>query len=224
MRVIVFGATGMIGQGVLRECLADPDVTAVLSVLRTPSGQSHPKLREVLHKDFTDYTAVAGELAGYDACLFCLGVSSAGMSEAEYTKITYDVTLAAAKAVLAQSPEVTFLYISGASTDGTEKGRVMWARVKGRTENALLAMPFKSSYMLRPGYIQPLDGIQAKTPVYRFAYNILGVMFPLWRALFPKQVLTTRELGRAMIDVARKGSDKRVLEAPDLVARGRTAA
>lgn len=223
MKAILFGATGMIGQGVLRQCLADPTVERVLSIVRSPGGVVDAKLREVLHRDFLDYAPIASKLAGYDACLFCLGTSSAGMNEADYTKITYDVTLAAAQAVLAQSPGATFLYISGASTDSTEKGRAMWARVKGKTENALLAMPFKASYMLRPGYIQPVDGIVSKTTLYRVLYAVFGALFPLWKALFPKYVLTTTELGRAMIAVARDGASKRVLEAPDLVAVGRVA-
>jgi uncharacterized protein YbjT (DUF2867 family) len=221
MKVILFGATGMIGQGALRACLADPSVERVLSISRSPTGVSDAKLREVIHRDFHDYSAIAPELAGYDACLFCLGVSAAGMDEAEYSKITYDVTLAAAKAVLAQSPGVTFLYVSGAGTDSSEKGRAMWARVKGRTENALLAMPFKAAYMLRPGYIQPVDGIVSRTPLYRVAYATLGTLFPLWKAIAPRHVLTTTELGRAMVAVARDGAPKRVLESPDLVAVGR---
>ena len=221
MKVILFGATGMIGQGVLRACLDDPGVTRVLAVVRSATGVRDAKLTELVHKDFHDYGAIAGELAGYDACLFCLGVSSAGMDEAAYTKITYDVTLAAAAAVLAASPDIRFQYISGAGTDSSEKGRAMWARVKGRTENALLAMPFKAVHMLRPGYIQPVDGIVSKTPLYRAAYAIAGAGFPLWKALAPKHVLTTTELGRAMVAIARDGAPKRVLESPDLVALGR---
>lgn len=221
MKVILFGATGMIGQGVLRACLADPSVERVLSIARSPVGVTDAKLREVSHRDFNNYDAIASELAGYDACLFCLGVSAAGMDEAAYTKITYDVTLAAARAVLAQNPAMTFLYVSGAGTDSSEKGRAMWARVKGKTENALLAMPFRSAYMLRPGYIQPVDGIVSKTTLYRVAYATLGTLFPVWKALAPKHMLTTTELGRAMIAVARDGAAKRVLESPDLVAVGR---
>jgi uncharacterized protein YbjT (DUF2867 family) len=221
MKVILFGATGMIGQGVLRACLADPSVERVLSIARSPIGVTDAKLHEVSHRDFNDYGAVASELAGYDACLFCLGVSAAGMDEAAYTKITYDVTLAAARAVLAANPAIRFLYISGAGTDSSEKGRAMWARVKGKTENALLAMPFQSAYMLRPGYIQPVDGIVSKTTLYRVAYATLGTLFPLWKAIAPRHVLTTTELGRAMIAVARDGAAKRVLESPDLVAVGR---
>jgi uncharacterized protein YbjT (DUF2867 family) len=175
MKLILFGATGMVGQGALKAALADPGVERVLAVVRSPIGVSHDKLRERVHRDFNDYSALAGELAGYDACLFCLGVSAGGLSEAEYTAITYDVTLAAAKAVVAASPAARFLYVSGAGTDSTEKGRAMWARVKGRTENALRAMPFKSAHMLRPGAIQPMDGIVSKTPAYRTLYTFGGM-------------------------------------------------
>lgn len=223
MKVILFGATGMVGQGALKAALEDPGVERVLAVVRSPLGTSHAKLRVLEHRDFKDYSAVAGELAGYDACLFCLGVSSAGMSEAEYTEITYDVTLAAAKAVLAASPGARFLYVSGAGTDGSEKGRTMWARVKGRTENALLAMPSGGAYMLRPGAIQPLDGIVPKSGVYRAGLAVAGWLFPLAKAIAPRHVITTRELGRAMLAVARDGAPKKVLEAPDLVALGRPA-
>lgn len=221
MRVILFGATGMVGQGALRACLQDANIDHVLAVVRSPTGVSNPKLREVAHGDFHDYTALAGQLGGYDACLFCLGVSSAGMDEAAYTRVTHDLTLAAAKAVLAESPGVALLYVSGAGTDSSERGRVMWARVKGRTENALLAMPFRASYMLRPGYIQPVDGAVSKTGLYRAAYAVMGVLFPLWKLLFPRHVITSTELGRAMVAVARDGASSRVLEAPALVALGR---
>lgn len=218
MKVILFGATGMIGQGVLRECLADPGVERVLCVVRSPLGQTHEKLTELSHKDFTDYSAVEPQLAGYDACLFCLGISSVGMSEADYTRITYDFTLAAARAVLKASPGVTFEYISGASTDGTGEGRVMWARVKGRTENALLAMPFKAAYMFRPGFIQPLHGIKSKTPLYTAIYAVVGVFYPLFRWMAPGMVTNTERLGRAMLHVARGGAPKRVLETSDINA------
>jgi uncharacterized protein YbjT (DUF2867 family) len=223
MKVILFGSTGMIGQGALRACLADPEVEQVLALVRSPTGVTHAKLREVPHRDFADYAPLAGQLAGYDACLFCLGVSSVGMNEAEYTKVTHGVTLAAARAVLEQSPGAAFLYVSGAGTDSSERGRSMWARVKGKTENDLLAMPFRAAYMLRPGYIQPVDGVVSKTRLYRVVYAIAGALFPLWKALFPKHVITTTELGRAMIAVARHGAEQRVLGSPALVARGRPA-
>ncbi len=193
----------------------------MLAIVRGPSGVAHPKLRELQHRDFTDCAALSGQLSGYDACFFCLGASSAGMSEEEYTKITHGVTLAAARAVLAESPGVAFGYVSGAGTDSSERGRTMWARVKGRTENDLLAMPFKAVFMLRPGYIQPVDGAVSKTRLYRVAYAVVGALFPLWKALFPKHVTTTTELGRAMIAIAKNGSPDRVLESPAIVALGR---
>lgn len=222
MKILLFGATGMIGQGVLRAALADERVTRVLAVGRSPLGTTHDKLRELRHADVYDYSAVADELAGYDACLYCLGVSSAGMSEAEYTRITYDATMAAARTIAERAPGTKFLYVSGASTDSTEKGKTMWARVKGRTENALLAL-FADAYMLRPGYIQPLDGIRSSTLVYRMTYAIAAPLYPLWKAIGKGSVTTTRELGAAMLEVAHAGADRRVLEARDLVRTGSAA-
>src|SRR5580704_15003200 len=186
MKVILFGATGMIGQAVLRECLHDPGVDGVLSIGRRGSGATDAKLREIVHADLTDLSAIEGEFTGYDACFFCLGTSSAGMSEADYRHVTYDVTLAAARAIVKQSPGLTFVYVSGTGTDGTEKGRTMWARVKGATENALLAMPFKAAYMFRPGYIQPMHGIKASGRGTRVMYAVLGPLYPVWTALAPR--------------------------------------
>jgi len=202
----------MVGQGVLRECLQGADVTRVLAVGRGSTGQQHEKLRELTHDDFTDFSAIEGELAGHDACFFCLGVSSAGMKEADYHRITYDFTMAAAQTLARLSPGMTFIYVSGASTDSTERGRFMWARVKGKTENALLRLPFKASYMFRPGYIQPLHGIVSKTKAYRVIYAIMGPLYPLWRALLPKYMITTEDVGRAMLQVAKHGASERVLE------------
>lgn len=167
MNAILFGATGMVGQGVLRECLLDPGVHQILSIVRTPSGQQHPKLRELVHTDFFDYSTIEPELTGFDACFFCLGVSSAGMDEAKYKRLTYDLTLAAATTLAKLNPQMTFLYVSGAGTDSTEHGRSMWARVKGKTENDLLKLPFHAAYMFRPGVIQPLHGIRSKTKLYQ---------------------------------------------------------
>jgi uncharacterized protein YbjT (DUF2867 family) len=223
MNVILFGATGMVGQGALRECLLDPGVEKVLAIVRRATGQRHEKLREIVHRDFLDFSGIEGELAGYDVCLFALGVSSAGMSEADYVRVTYDVTMAAASAILRRNPALTFVFVSGASTDGTEKGRVMWARVKGRTENALLRMPFKASYMFRPAYIQPLHGIVSSTKLLRVMYAVVGPLYPVWKALFPDHVTTTEVLGRAMIAVARHGHSKRVLENRDINAAGAAA-
>lgn len=218
MRAIVFGATGMVGQGVLRACLASGEVDSVRIVGRSASGVTAPKLEELVHPDLYDYSGVAAELTGYDACFFCLGVSAAGMTEAAYHHVTYDLTLAAARALLAVNPDMTFCYVSGAGTDGTEKGRTMWARVKGKTENALAALGFRRAYMFRPGYIQPLGGIQSKTASYRILYAVMGPLYPIWKTLFPSYVTTTEKLGVAMIRVALTGFDKRVLENRDINA------
>jgi uncharacterized protein YbjT (DUF2867 family) len=204
----------MVGQGVLRECLLDPKVTAVLAVGRAPVGQKHDKLTELVLSDLHDYSTAGERLKGYDACFFCLGVSAAGLDEAAYTRITYDLTLAAAKALLSASPGLTFVYVSGAGTDSSEKGRAMWARVKGRTENELLKLPFKGAYMFRPGAIQPLHGIKSRTTMYRILYTVMWPFMPLMRAV--GAAVTTEEVGKAMIAVAEKGYEKRVLEVKDL--------
>src|SRR5271157_2021359 len=216
MWVVLFGASGMVGQGVLRECLLDPEVTAVLSIVRSGTGQQHPKLREIVHGDFRDFSSIDSELTGFDACFFCLGVSSAGMSEEDYRRVTYDITLAAAQTLAKLDPNMTFVYVSGAGTDSTEHGRVMWARVKGETENALLRLPFKAAYMLRPAYIQPMHGIRSKTKLYQALYAVVAPLYPLWKALLPKYVTTTEQVGRAMIKVAKFGAPKHVLENQDI--------
>ncbi|GED90546.1 epimerase [Streptomyces sp. 6-11-2] len=216
MKVVIFGASGMIGQGVLRACLLDPAVTRVLVVVRSPLGISHPKLREVIHQDFTDLSAISGQLAGHDACFYCLGISSASRSEAEYTRITYDYALAAARAVSASNPALTFTYVSGEGTDSSERGRTMWARVKGRTENALLAMPM-DAYMFRPGYISPLHGAVSKTPAYRVLYGLTSWLYPLLRRLSPGHTTTTEHIGRAMLAVTRPGAvEQRILYSPEI--------
>lgn len=217
MRVIVFGATGMIGQGVLRECLVDPRVSGVLVVGRTPTGVRHGKLRELLHRDLTDLTGIEDELGGFDACFFCLGVSAVGMGEEEYRRVTYDITLAAARPLAAGDPSTVFVYVSGAGTDDSERGRAMWARVKGATENALLALPFRA-YCFRPGYVRPLHGARSRTRWYRALYAVLGPLHPLLRMLAPDRVTTTEAVGRAMISVALRGWDGRVLSARDINA------
>ena len=206
----------MVGQGVLRECLLDPEVTTVLSIVRSSTGQQHPKLREIVHKDFFDFSSIESELAGFDACFFCLGVSSAGMSEENYRRVTYDITLAAAQTLVKLNPSMTFVFISGAGTDSSERGRVMWARVKGQTENALLRLPFKAAYMFRPAVIVPLHGIKSRTMLYRVPYAILGPLLPLLKRLFPKYVTTTEKLGRAMLIAAKRGAPKPVLESSDI--------
>jgi uncharacterized protein YbjT (DUF2867 family) len=218
MKVVLFGASGMVGQGVLRECLLDPEVSAVLSIVRRASPTAEPKLRQLVHTDFTNYGAIEPELAGYDACFFCLGVSSAGMSEADYSRVTYDFTLRAAEALLRQNPSLTFVYVSGASTDSSEQGRTMWARVKGKTENALLALPFKAAYMFRPGLIQPLHGVTSRTPLYRALYTVLAPLVPLLKAIFPKQITTTERIGRAMLNAVRQAPSQRIFESTDINA------
>jgi uncharacterized protein YbjT (DUF2867 family) len=219
MRVILFGATGMVGQGVLRECVQDPEVTAVLAVVRRASGpglgRRSEKVREVVTNNFYDFSKLESEFAGYDACLFCLGVSALGMKEPEYRKLTYDLTLAAARTVQRENPaRMTFVYVSGAGTDAN--GRAMWARVKGETENALLGMGFKAAYMFRPGVIVPLDGITSKTNLYRAFYTVLKPALPLLLRWLPQYVTTTEQLGRAMVAVAKHGYAKPVLEARDI--------
>jgi uncharacterized protein YbjT (DUF2867 family) len=220
MNVILFGATGMVGQGVLRECLLAPDVHHILSIVRSPTNQQHPKLRELVPSDFFDLSSIEPELSGYDACFFTLGVSSAGLSEQQYHHLTYDLTLAAAQPLARLNPNMTFIYISGAGTDSSESGRTMWARVKGKTENALLRLPFKAAYMFRPGAIQPLHGITSKTKSYRILYAITKPILPLLKALFPRHIATTEQVGRAMLNVTRHGFPKPILEAGDIIQAG----
>ena len=206
----------MVGQGVLRECLLDPDVNEVLSIVRTSSGQRHPKLREIVHQNFFDFGPLASDLTGLDATFFCLGVTSAGKSEEQYSRVTYDITMAAATLLARLNPDMTFMFVSGAGTDSSERGRVMWARVKGRAENAILRLPFRAAYMFRPAVIQPMHGIQSRTALYRIPYLILKPFIPWLRKSFPNYVTTTEQLGRAMISVARRGSPKVVLESADI--------
>ena len=216
MNIILFGATGMVGQGVLRECLLAPEVGEILSIVRTPTGQNDKKLRELIHADFFDYSAIASQLAGFDACFFCLGISSAGLTEAKYRQVTYDITMAAARTLVKLNPTMTFIYVSGAGTDSTEKGRSMWARVKGETENALLRLPFKAAYMFRPAVIVPAHGIRSKTKIYRVVYAATTPLLRLLTPWFPQYVTTSEQLGRAMIEVARHGWPKSVLESSDI--------
>ncbi|MGC9946132.1 MAG: NAD-dependent epimerase/dehydratase family protein [Bryobacteraceae bacterium] len=215
MKAILFGATGMVGQGVLRECLIDGEVRSVLAVGRRATGQHHEKLRELVHRDFLDFSAAENELSGFDACFFCLGVSSVGMKEADYRRVTYDFTMAAARALARLNPGMTFVYVSGTGTDSSERGRTMWARVKGQTENALLALPFKAAYMFRPGLIEP-HGIKSKAKLVRISYAVLGPLLPLLKAAFPKYVTTTERMGLAMLAAAKRGAPKRVLETADI--------
>jgi hypothetical protein len=216
MKVILFGATGMVGQGVLRGCLLDPDVESVLTIGRKPSGVSHPKLRDLVRPDMFDFKVSADELNGYDACFFCLGVSSVGMSEAEYTHLTYDLTLGWAQALVRVNPAIRFLYVSGMGTGG----KSMWAKVKGRTESDLIAF-LPESIMIRLGALRPMHGERSKSPGGGVLLTVLSPFWPILQWLWPKGVITTEELGRAMILAARNGGPKRVLESADLVALGR---
>ena len=220
MKVIVFGATGMVGQGVLRECLRDGDVTEVLTVGRSATGQQHPKLRELVHKDFLDFSAVEKDITGYDACFFCLGVSSLGLDEERYRHLTYDITLAAARPLARLNPGMTFVYVTGASTDSTEQGRMMWARVKGKTENDLLKLPFKAAFMFRPGAIQLLHGVRSKTAWVQALYVMTGPLLSFLHQVAPNYATTTEELGRAMLSVAKRGYPKPILEMEDIHKAG----
>jgi uncharacterized protein YbjT (DUF2867 family) len=216
MKVILFGATGMVGQGVLRECLLDPDVESVLAIGRSPTGQRHAKLREIVRDDFLDYSAIETELAGYDACFFCLGVSSVGMNEQRYRHLTYDLTLAAARTLAKLNPQMVFVYVTGRGTDSTEKSSLMWARVKGKTENDLLRLPFRAAYMFRPAGIQPLHGIRSKTSWVQAIYVATAPLLSLLNRVAPKYMTTSEQVGRAMIKVARHGFARPVLESEDI--------
>ena len=217
MNVLIFGATGMVGDGVLQDCLTDPRVKSVLAIGRSPLGISHPKLREIKRLDFFDYRDVMRDLESIDACFFCLGVSSVGMSEAEYSRQTYDLTMAAARALATAHPGATFCFVSGQGTDSSERGRTMWARVKGRTENALLALPLET-YLFRPGFIRPRAGKKSKTRLYRMAYAVAGPLYPVLNRFAPNHVTTSENVGRAMINAASVGYEKKVLENSDINA------
>lgn len=212
IRAFITGVTGMVGEGVLHECLRHPDVERVLVLGRKPSGIAHPKLREIVHADFYDLTPVAAELTGYNACYFCLGVSSVGMSEADYARVTHDLTLRAAELLARLNPDMVFCYVSGSGTDSTERGRSMWARVKGKTENALLRLPFKRAYMFRPGYIHPTKGLRN---THRY-YRAFMWLYPVLRTLLPGGVITLRELGLAMIHAARAAYGPSILGSKEI--------
>lgn len=218
MKVVVFGATGLVGHGVLQECLRDPDVTEVVAVGRVPTGVSG--VRDVVHGDFLDFGPITPELAGADACFWCLGVSSVGMSPQAYERITYDYTMAAARALAAITPDLGFVYVSGAGTDSTEAGRVRWARVKGRVENEVMAL-FPRGYAFRPAVVEPVHGVRSKTALYRWGWRVMAPLVPALRRMFPSSFVTTAEIGRAMLLVARRGYPRRVLENRDIVAAGR---
>jgi putative NADH-flavin reductase len=215
MKIILFGATGMVGQAALRECLRDEGIEAVLAIGRTPTGQTHAKLKELIRKDMFDFNAGDTDLRNYDACFFCLGVSSAGMKEVDYTRLTFDLTMGWAQTLAAANPAMTFIYVSGAGTGGKAK----WAQVKGRTEYALLDL-FDKAYMFRLAALEPVHGERSKTTWTRVSYSLFFWLFPIARKLFPSLVITTEELGRAMIRVAREGASKRILENRNLIALG----
>jgi uncharacterized protein YbjT (DUF2867 family) len=213
IKTIITGATGMVGEGVLHECPRHPDVESVLVINRKPCGVNHIKVKEIILKDFFNLSAIENQLTGYNACYFCAGVSSIGKTEEEYKRITYDLTMTFANTLVKQNPDMTFCYVSGVGTDSTEKGRVMWARVKGKTENDLLKLPFKAAYMFRPGFIKPTKGLKNAYNAYKF----FTPFYPLFRKLFPKYVVTLEEIGLAMINVTLFGSDRKIMECKDIV-------
>lgn len=220
MNVAVFGSTGMIGQGVIREALSASDVDRVVVVVRKATGLSHPKLTELIHDDFGDFSSKESEFRDVDVCFYCLGVSATGMNEADYRRVTYDFAVAAASTLSRANPAMTFIFVSGAGTDGTGKGRVMWARVKGETENAIKRLPFSGAYMFRPALIRPVHGERSKTTSYRVLYAAIGWLLPVLRWLAPKYVTTTEEVARAMLHVARDGAPDAVLENVAIVKLG----
>jgi hypothetical protein len=212
IRVIVFGATGMVGEGVLLTALSHEDVESVLVIGRRPCMLSHPKLKEIILHDFSNYSGIEEQLIGYHACFFCLGVSSVGMSEGDYSRITYDLTMQAATVLSRHNPRMTFCYVSGTGTDSTEQGRIMWARVKGKTENHLAKLPFKSVYSFRPGLMKPINGQRNVKPLVK----AVAWPYPLWKFLFPKTVSTLADVGLAMINATLYGYSKQVLENFDI--------
>ena len=218
MNVLILGATGMVGQGVMRECLLDGGVARVVTLGRRATGAANSKVRELVHADLFHLAPIEQELARLDACFYCLGATAAGKSEAEYAWINYDMTLAVAETLARVDPDMTFIYVSGMGTDSTERGRTMWARVKGRTENALLRLPFKAAYMLRPGIILPMHGIKSRTTLYRVFYSLMTPLYPALRALFPRAITTTEQLGQVMLRLARSGYSKPVLESADIAS------
>jgi uncharacterized protein YbjT (DUF2867 family) len=218
MNILLFGATGMVGQGVLRECLLDTNVQLVATIGRTATGQQNPKLREIVHPDLWNYTTIESDLKNFDACFFCLGAGSAGMAEKDYEHVTYGITIAAAETLARLNPKMVFIYVSGSGTDSSEEGRMMWARVKGKTENALLRMPFAAAYMFRPGFIEPAHGEISRNKLYRTLFVIARPLLPLLRAIFPNQILTTEQIGRAMLNLVTHPYPKHILEIQDIRA------
>ncbi|MDQ6421739.1 epimerase [Paenibacillus sp. LHD-117] len=212
MKVIITGVTGMVGEGVLHECLSHPSVLEVLVVNRKPCGKSHPKLKEIIHNNFYELSSIEDELKGYDGCFFCLGVTSVGLTEESYSRISYDLTLQVASTLARLNPEMVFCYVSGSGTDSSERGRSMWARVKGRTENHLMWLPFRRAYMFRPGYLHPTPGLSNGHRYYKW----LSPLYYLLRPFLPNQLLTLRQLGLAMIHSVSRGYPKAILETKDI--------
>jgi len=216
LKVVITGATGMVGKGVLLECLENQDINSVLLINRRSIEMQHDKLKEIIHSDFYDLSSIEEQLKGYDACFFCLGISAYRMSEEDYTKITYDLTLHFANTLLKLNPNMIFCYVSGQGTDGAEKSRMMWANVKGKTENAILALPFMKAFMFRPGFIQPMRGIKSSTKMYNTMYSIIKPLMPLLKFLFPKSITNTDRVGKAMINSVTKGYPKTHLDNHDI--------
>lgn len=212
LKVIITGATGMVGEGILQECINSPKVEKILLINRKPSGYTHPKIEELLHSNFSDISSVSEKIKGYNACFFCLGVSSVGMKEEQYTKVTYDLTLGFAKTLAEQNPDMTFCYVSGAGTDSTEKGSQMWARVKGKTENDLIKLPFKAVYNFRPAFMKPTKGAKNVKGFYKF----IDAVYPVFRAINSNYFLTLEEVGKAMINISSQGYFKNTIEVKDI--------
>lgn len=223
MRVLIFGATGMVGQRALRECLLSERVEFVQTVGRAPVSTQHPKLRNVVHRDLWNYTGIESEMTGFDACFFCLGVASTGMSETEYERITYGIAVAAGGTLARLNPGMTFIFVSGLGADSSEKGRVMWARIKGNAENALLRMPFREVYVFRPGIIQPRHGIKSRTALYRVGYIVLAPLVTVLHSVFPSLVVTTEEIGLTMIALVGSSYPQKILSNREIGEMGRAA-
>ncbi|WP_321347548.1 NAD-dependent epimerase/dehydratase family protein [uncultured Draconibacterium sp.] len=217
MKVIVTGATGMVGKGVLLECLDHESVEKVLVIVRNPVDITHPKLEELIQNDFSDFSNVKEQLAGFDACFLCMGISSVGMKENDFKKITYDYTLALARELVPLNPEMTITYVSGEGTDSSEKGRVMWARVKGKTENDLIKLGFKQAFMFRPGFIIPLRGIKSRTKAYQFIYDYFMWLVRLFKAVAPNAVVNTTQVGKAMVNAVLFGYNSVIIKPKDII-------